>query len=924
MSELFHAKNLPEVLPLTIAQAAGAVGAQAAALILMPGGFSKQAGSERVQRPSGNPPKADAGRTRFRREPHLNGVSSVITYGLPDEALHGKALATELLVSLGLQEENPVAIGDYSHYVFAHTSLVELGATAVLASPLIIAGELSGLLLLLRISEDRPFSSGDARFIQILSTALSARMENLRLRQLDRDVRDEVEAVQRTSSTLTASLELPTVLDSILASAHELVPADLAHIFLYDGKQLSFGAASGQDGRWDEPFAEPRREGLTYRVAETGKPIVVEDIRTHPLYRDSPKKWRGSIVGLPLEVKQRIVGVMNISRFESQPFNDEELRILEMLADQAAIAIENARLYQAERTQRRHIEAMQSAVASLSQSLDLREVLDRLLTELRKVIPYDSASVMLVEGSSLRVVAGRDLPGDAAIGKEYPLTEIEREIEQSGRPFILVDAAADARFHGWGNTAYVRGWMSVPLLGRAGLIGCLTIDSRKLGAYSDEEADLAMSFAHQAAIAVENAQLHQNVKDQLGALQASQVKLVQSEKMAAIGKLVAGVAHELNNPLTAIIGIAQLLQTGKVDSRVRQDLEKLVAEAHRAGKIVRSLLDFSRQKRPERGPVLVDDVLDSTLKILGYELQSRNVECRVELAGNLPATMADANQLQQVFVNLICNAYEAMFEANGGGLLTVTSELVGIDQTSRGSRVDGDASTGAGAAGAGMRGRRPVDRLIRVCIGDDGPGIPEEVQPRVFDPFFTTKSPGKGTGLGLSVCHGIIGEHGGQIWLESRPGEGTRFYVQIPLVSVGEHAVVDADTPGDQSEASGIGRILVVEDEEVVRSMVARVLGQAGYQVETSADGWSALEKIAARDYDLIICDVRMPELSGIDLYKKLSSERSEAPERFLFITGDTVSSDTVGFIEENHVSCLGKPFEIQDLLEAVRQELQQ
>jgi signal transduction histidine kinase len=875
LGNLFRTRNLFEVLPLVISAVAEAVDAQAAAVILG----------------SGNDDAAEA-----------TGMATVITYGLPKDALQAKGLATELLVSLGLQEENPVNIGEYNRYVFAHTALVDLGVTAVLASPLIVAGDAAGLLLLLKISTNRPFSKRDAQFTQLLSMAISVRMENLRLWKMDRDVREEVQAVQRTSSSLTASLELPTVLDSILASAHELVPADLAHIFLYDGKTLSFGAASGQEGRWDKPFAEPRRDGLTYRVAQTGQPIVVEDIQTHPLYKDSPKKWRGSIVGLPLEVKQRVVGVMNISRFEPRSFSAEELRILEMLADQAAIAVENARLYEAERTQRRQIEAIQSAVASLSQSLDLYEVLDRILTELRRVIPYDSAAVMLVEDSCLHVVAGRDLPGNSALGQTYPITEIEREMERTGRPFILVDASVDDRYHGWGHTKYVRGWMSVPLLGREGMIGSLTIDSRKLGAYSDEEADLAMSFAHQAAIAVENAQLHQNVKDQLEALKTSQDKLVKSEKMAAIGKLVAGVAHELNNPLTAIIGIAQLLQSGTLDSGVKQDLAKLVAEAHRAGKIVRSLLDFSRQQRPERHPVYIDDVLNSTLKILAYELESRNIECRSRLAGKLPATMADANQLQQVFVNLINNAYEAMFEANGGGLLTVTSELIEVQRPNQSE---------ASQPGA-----------IRICIGDNGPGISRELQSQIFDPFFTTKSLGKGTGLGLSVCHGIIGEHDGQIWVESTPGEGTRFYVQIPVA-----AFEDGDTQGPDAsqpvvEKQGIGRLLVVEDDEVVRTMIVRVLEQAGYQVDTGTDGLDALEKIESADFDLIVCDVRMPRLSGIDLYKRLTSKGLEIPVRFLFITGDTVSAETIGFIEANRIPYLGKPFGIQDLLKVVRLEL--
>ena len=875
LMKLMQTQNLTEVLPRALAVTAETIGAQAAAVILS--------------------------------SPVAGTVSSTTTYGLPEQALQGKALATELLVSLGMQEDKPVVIDDYNHYVFSHTTLVELGVKAVLASPLVVADATAGLIIFFNTSGEASFNKRDAQFVQVLAMVISGRMENLRLSRLDRAFHEEVQTVQRASSALTASLELPKVLDSILASAHELVPADLAHIFLYTENKLSFGAASGEDGRWDKPYAEPRRDGLTYQVAETGQPIVVEDIRTHPLYKGTPKKWRGSIAGLPLKVKERVVGVMNISRFERRPFLEQELRILEMLADQAAIAVENARLYETERTQRQRIEAMQSAVATLSQSLDLREVLDRILTELRKVIPYDSASSMLLEGNYLRVVAGRDLPGGSALGQRYPVTEIEREIERTGRPFILVDASADERFHGWGHTKYVRGWMSVPLLGREGLIGCLTIDSRQLGAYCDEEADLAMSFAHQAAIAVENAQLHQSVKDQLEVLQASQDKLVQSEKMAAIGKLVAGVAHELNNPLTAIIGIAQLLQSGELSEGVKQDLEKLVGEAHRAGKIVHSLLDFSRQQRPERSPVLVEDVLSSTLKILAYELQSRNIECRTDLAGDLPATMADAHQLQQVFVNLISNAHEAMYEANRGGALKITSELAAIG----GENGDGEAGDLRSTTG------------IRICIEDDGPGIPSDVLPRIFDPFFTTKSPGKGTGLGLSVCHGIVGEHGGQIWVESEAGEGTRFYVQIPVISTDDRPREDFDADTTVPEETKEARILVVEDEEVLRGMVVRVLGQVGYQVDTSPDGLEALEKIDSVHYDLIICDVRMPRLSGIELYKKLSGRSSKMIRRIMFITGDTIGGETIGFIEANDIPYLGKPFDIQELLEKVQLELE-
>jgi two-component system NtrC family sensor kinase len=245
-----------------------------------------------------------------------------------------------------------------------------------------------------------------------------------------------------------------------------------------------------------------------------------------------------------------------------------------------------------------------------------------------------------------------------------------------------------------------------------------------------------------------------------------------------------------------------------------------------------------------------------------------------------------------------------MYEAKGGGLLTVTSELITSQRPAR--------------------SEAPQPRAIRVCIGDNGPGISKELQSRVFDPFFTTKSLGKGTGLGLSVCHGIIGEHDGQIWVESTPGEGTRFYVQIPVVAVADGDRQATGTPQPEAEKRGIGHLLVVEDDEVVRTMVVRVLEKAGYQVDTGTDGLDALEKIQSAGFDLVICDVRMPRLGGIDLYRRLASVGAEIPARFLFITGDTVSAETIGFIEENGIPYLGKPFEIQDLLTAVKRELEE
>jgi signal transduction histidine kinase len=519
-----------------------------------------------------------------------------VVYNLPAELAQSQPLALELLVSLGMDRDRPVVLNGYAGYVLAHEALAAAGVSAVAASPLLYAGRTLGLLALFHLSPRSAFTRRDGELVQALARQLSLRLEAERLLHLARLSQEQIRAVQRAGPEMTASLELPKVLDSILAVALDLVPAELAHIFLYDGEALRFGAALGPEGRWDRPYAEPRRGGLTYHVATTGQPVVVPDIRRHPLYKGAPGTWRGSIVGLPLRIRDRVVGVMNISRLEPKPFGEEQLRILELLANQAAIAVENARL-------------------------------------------------------------------------------------------------------------------------------------------------------------------HQDLRDQYELLMRSQQKLVQSEKMAAIGKLSAGAAHELSNPLTAVIGIAQVLRDGAAGEQVRRELDRLMSEAHRAGRIVRGLLDFARQHPPERRPVQVNRILDRTLKILSFDLENRSIRVTLDLAGDLPLAMADTYQLQQVFANLINNACEAMHETRGGGELAIVSSRRSVPAEKR------------GAAGV---------EWIRVTVSDDGPGIPPEVFPHIFEPFFTTKAIGKGTGLGLSVCHGIVSEHGGQIWAESRPGGGTHFVVEIP------------------------------------------------------------------------------------------------------------------------------------------------
>ena len=365
-----------------------------------------------------------------------------------------------------------------------------------------------------------------------------------------------------------------------------------------------------------------------------------------------------------------------------------------------------------------------------------------------------------------------------------------------------------------------------------------------------------------------------------------QEQLIQSEKMSAIGQLVSGVAHELNNPLAGISAFAQLLLAEKrFPPDQRTAAETIYSEARRASRIVQNLLTFARQHKAEKVPTALNQVLDDTLELRGYELRVRGIDVRREYDESLPDTMADAHQLQQVFLNLITNSEQAMEQCDGHHhRLTV-------------------------------RTRRTGDTM-RIEVEDTGGGIPANLIERIFNPFFTTKPTGSGTGLGLSISLGIVREHEGRIWAENVPQGGARFVVELPVIqprASGEfQAVAQVHPVGDSL------RVLVVDDEASVRVSLQRYLAGRGHDVETTASGEDALARLRATSYDAVIVDMRMPDLSGEQLFERLRSNDPAHAERVIFTTGDLVNEQMRRFLDGSGRPCVPKPFEFASFDQAL------
>ncbi len=435
-----------------------------------------------------------------------------------------------------------------------------------------------------------------------------------------------------------------------------------------------------------------------------------------------------------------------------------------------------------------------------------------------------------------------------------------------------------------------------PLIAAGQVIGTIWIGrSSPIG---DHEIRLLTAIGEMAATAIQRQSLHEDLQIQLNALRQTQARLVQSEKLAAIGQLAAGIAHELNNPLTSVVLYSQLVQQEKLGGAVRGNLEKVVSEALRAGKIVRGLLDFARQRPIHREPVEVNEALRNSLDLISYELDAEGVKVKLKLSPDLPTITADLYQLTQVFMNLTQNSIQAMLGVTGPRELEI--------------------STVCGSETSYPQGGEPRE-VVRISFTDTGPGIPEEILPHIFDPFFTTKSEASGTGLGLSICHGIVGEHDGRIWAENTAAGGALFVVELPVAAAeGEKHPRKEERPAAESSGRR-SRILIIDDEPNVQDVLAKSLASRGYSVQTAGDGEQGLAQLAKSPFDVILCDFRMPNFSGMDFYRRIQSEKPHVARKIIFITGDTANLATRRFIEENDLTILEKPFELPDLLRVIR-----
>jgi PAS domain S-box-containing protein len=368
-----------------------------------------------------------------------------------------------------------------------------------------------------------------------------------------------------------------------------------------------------------------------------------------------------------------------------------------------------------------------------------------------------------------------------------------------------------------------------------------------------------------------------------------------AEKLSALGQLVAGVAHELNNPLAIIMGNAQLLAgRQQLDEPLKAALLRILTQSERASRIIRDLLAYSRPSEPNKVPMDLNRVIRDVLEWRRPACEAANVSVRTRLAESLPPTKADRVQVEQVVTNLVNNAIDALREHPLPRQIEISTQ--------------------------------ETTTFLRVAVRDNGFGIPPEIREKIFNPFFTTKPIGRGTGLGLAICSTYIQEHHGKLWIESQVGKGTTFFFDLPLLHCEGNVTVEPEAlaPASAAPAAPTGqRLLIIDDEPDIAQLLEMILAGSGFQIKTASNGSDALQIVSRESFDAILTDMLMPGLDGQALYQRICEIRPALAKRVIFVTGDTQSRATREFLDATGNLWLGKPFRVSEVVNRVQEALQ-
>ncbi len=793
----------------------------------------------------------------------------------------------------------PLFIDDYPSYPEAIPFAIEEGLKSLAVVPIKSREKIYGTLNI-ALKEQHTFSPSTQNLFHSIGQIISGAFERASLYSENVRRLEEQKTLYAIGQEIVSKLELQVILKKIIQSAIELLKAEAGSIVLWDHRKQTYVyvVAQGLTETLIGMEISPSSKGVGAEVLKKKRPVVYEHYDIHPnrLKELDPFHLK-EVLGVPLTVREMVIGAMIIATSNPQQhFGQNEIDLLSSFAQQAAIAIGNAQLYEDSLAKIRQLTALYEVSKKLSSTLDLDELLKNALELLRAQWGYRLCAILFLDREKqelyIRQVIGRDLNEVNHLRFRVGLDGIVGHVAESGEFLYVPDVSKEPRYIQ--EYSDVKSEAAFPLKIRDQVMGVLDIESEEIMGFDEEDLKALSALASQVSVFIENAQLFSDLKKTLQELKQAQDQVIQAEKLRAMGEMASGVAHDFNNVLAVILGNIQLL-LHSFDHYGPEEIKERLKTIEKASKdgaeTVRRIQDFTGKRRDrEFIPLSLNDLIQEVAAITEprWKDQAQKKGIHIELVkklGKIPPILGNPSELREVLTNIIFNAVDAMPR---GGQITLSTQAHSED-------------------------------WVEMRIEDTGIGMTEEVRKRIFDPFFTTKGV-TSSGLGMSVSYGIIKRHGGEILVESEYGKGTTFILHLPM-GYGEEVKEVEKRLEKPMGLMRSAKILVIDDEEAVRDVLSRMLTAKGHQVEVASDGDEGIERFKQQPFDLVFTDLGMPKISGWEVGKTLKALNPKVP--IAMITGWGMELNKEKMSENGIDLVISKPFNFEQVTQLINEALE-